>query len=523
MDFTEAFRHSSVGCIAFSPGSTFLAYVSGSQPRTLLVRASSTLQVIRSWDFVTDIDSIEWSSDGSFVLLTSNSTQRNHEGVAYVVSLDPGREANDGSDENQGWVARIASGSEGLVGSTWTPPVGPRSVVLFSQHQLRASLYSLPDQTISAIEGPKRSNLIWSPKRPSNFALILKGEDRDYLHVFSCARVTADMLRESAYVLRSEEQWQFERSFPLASNDAADALWSPDGLHIAVWEGQLEYKLLVYTPLGKLRSTFMIDPVLEGEPTTVAPHLDSTSTARPPKPSAALSQSVLRGSATAAGSFGANNSGSSGSSSNNNSPHAGHSTKSKNASDMVSAVAGGGLGIRQVQWHPSGKYIAVGGYDEQVRILESSEWLECASLDLAKRTIGAPPASVVSSVYGPLKAWREPTNWFEETRARGIVTCKFDFLLILFPSHRLTSKTTPVEPASLPIAPAALRVDTGKASPKLGVSWMQWSPDGSLIASFNGERKRLFAVRDIRLTMLQSRPLRASSFYHFCSFLPRCR
>ncbi|KAN0066414.1 hypothetical protein ACQY0O_000508 [Thecaphora frezii] len=454
MDFTAAFRHASAACIAYSPGSTFLASVSGELPRTLLVRASSTLQVIRSWDFDTDIDTIEWSSDGSFILATT--TDKQEEGVVYVVSLDPGKEANDGSDGNQGWVARIASGSEGLVGATWTPLVGPRSVVLFSQHQLRASIYSLPDQTISAIEGPKRSKLIRTSRRPDRFAMIMKGADRDLIHVFKCAPLPSKVLRETVHILKSEEQWQLDESFSLATNDCADAAWSPDSLHIAVWEGQLEYKVLIYTALGRLRSMFVIDPQSGDEPMTRAPHLDASSPAPAPRPSASLSQSVLRSSAVGSGSSKLRSSTLASSTS--------ASARSRKDEDAPLSVAGGGLGIREVQWHPSGRYLALGGYDEQVRILENEEWSEDCTFDLSKRMISGPNGDEALVPYGRLRGWREPQNWFEDTHARGIVS---------------------FETASLPVAPAALRVVTDKANPKLGVSWMEWSPDGHLIASFN--------------------------------------
>ncbi|SPO35047.1 related to wd-repeat protein 8 [Pseudozyma flocculosa] len=411
MDFTAAFRHASAACICYSPGSTFLASVSGDLPRTLLVRASSTLQVIRSWNLETNIDAIEWSKDGSFILVTTTDRQDN--GVVYVVSLDPGKEANDGSDEDQGWVARIASGSEGLVGATWTPLVGPRSVVMFSQHQLRASIYSLPDQTISAIEGPKRNKLIRTAKRPDRFAMILKGADRDQIHIFKCERISAAEMRESAHVLKSEEQWQLD-----------------------------VYKLLVYTPLGRLRSTFGAEALSGGEPSHRAPLDPSPATSSPHMGASQSGGARLRSSAASSGSAG----------------------KARREDEALMSVAGGGLGLREVRWHPSGKYLALGGYDEQLRILESQEWTETCSFDLSKRLIGGQGASEATSAYGRLQAFREPLNWLEETHARGIA---------------------PFEMASLPLSPAALRTDTEKPNPKLGISWMDWSPDGHLIASFN--------------------------------------
>ncbi|PWN50897.1 WD40 repeat-like protein [Violaceomyces palustris] len=416
MDFTSSFRHSSNECITYSPGSTFLAFISGSPPRTLLIRASSTLQVIRSWDFDHDIHSIQWSKDGFYLIAASHSKDEN--GAVYILSLDPSKEAKDGSDDHQGWVAKIEPGSEGLAASTWGPTGGPPTVINFSQNFISMTLYSLPQGVVSTVQGPKKSQVFQCPKRPKYFALIASGNERDSLQIFA----SKDSKTQDRFDPDSEPscEWELERAFPLLTNDVADASWSPDGRFFAVWESSLEYKLLIYTPLGHLRSTFYIDPNSASEPTTRAPHLDATSP-----------------------SIGASN-----------------QRKKKEADEFV--VAGGGLGIKHVSWHPSGDFLAIAGYDEKIRFLENQEWTEFASVDLSKRTLMpyAPNLSVKS--HGRLIAWREPGNWMEDTGGGGIV---------------------PFEVASLPTSIAVIRVDDSKPNPKLGVKWMRWSPDGDLIAS----------------------------------------
>ncbi len=56
-----------------------------------------------------------------------------------------------------------------------------------------------------------------------------------------------------------------------------------------------------------------------------------------------------------------------------------------------------------------------------MRILESMEWEEVACLDLSSSSIRASKDAVSMPSYGTLVAWREPLNWLEENRARGIV------------------------------------------------------------------------------------------------------
>lgn len=419
MDFTAAYRHASWRCIAFSPGSTFLASVTGDDARSIVVRASSTLQIIRTWTLEASTSILEWSPDGAF-LLAAHPGQK-EDGIVFVVSLDPAKEANDGSDEGSGWVARISSGSDGLSHATWAPPYGPKTLILFSQNHLRASLYNLVDQHISAIEGPKYDKIVWSPKQPNFFASILKGAERDSLYIFSCQKLTHKDLQQFTNKPKSEEMWKTEQAFHLAMNDAYDVTWAPDGSCLAVWEGLLEYKLQIYSPLGVLRATFLIEP----DSDTSTPVTRAGTVAEPRQ----------------------------------------QTSKRRNEAsvELPNTVAGGGSGIRQVDWHPSSLFLAVGGGDEKVRILESMEWQEVASLDLSSASIRPSKESASMSAYGPLVAWREPLSWLEETRARGIV---------------------PLEQASLPFSFSAARTDAAKSN-KAGIAWMAWSPEGNLLAAFN--------------------------------------
>lgn len=420
MDFTAAYRHASWRCIAFSPGSTFLASVTGDDACSVVVRASSTLQVIRTWSLEASISALEWSPDGAF-LLAAHPGQK-EDGIVFVVSLDPAKEANDGSDSGSGWVARISSGSDGLSHATWAPPYGPKTLILFSQNHLRASLYNFVDQHISAIEGPKHDRIAWTPKQPNYFASILKGAERDSLYIFSCQKLGHQDLKKFTNKPNSEEMWKTEQAFHLALNDAHDLSWSPDGGCLAVWEAQLEYKMQIYTPLGVLRATFLIEPDSE----------ISTPVTRPgPLSEPRQSSAGKRRGETA---------------------------------EVPHLVAGGGSGIRQVEWHPSSLFLAIGGGDEKVRILESTEWEEIACLDLSSSSIRSSKDTASLSIYGPMIAWREPLSWLEETRARGIVA---------------------LEQASLPISLSASKADAAKSNVKVGVSWMAWSSGGNLLAAFN--------------------------------------
>ncbi|KAJ3351054.1 WD repeat-containing protein wrap73 [Entophlyctis luteolus] len=46
------------------------------------------------------------------------------------------------------------------------------------------------------------------------------------------------------------------KHFPVDTSDLEDISWSPDGRYIAVWDSLLEYKLLVYSPDGRLITSY---------------------------------------------------------------------------------------------------------------------------------------------------------------------------------------------------------------------------------------------------------------------------
>ncbi|ORY78011.1 hypothetical protein BCR35DRAFT_342395, partial [Leucosporidium creatinivorum] len=111
-----------------------------------------------------------------------------------------------------------------------------------------------------------------------------------------------------------------------------------------------------------------------------------------------------------------------------------------------------GLGIRKVEWHPTGDWLAVGGWDGKIRILTRLAWAPVAEL------------SVPAKVSAPMHVWQEPTEWIERTRGKGIV---------------------PFDAQALPYNPTAVRPDLGRPNPKMGIASMSWSPSGRWLAVWN--------------------------------------
>jgi len=144
-----------------------------------------------------------------------------------------------------------------------------------------------------------------------------------------------------------------------------------------------------------------------------------------------------------------------------------------------------GLGIRCVSWHPSGSFIAIGGYDDKIYILDSLSWSSVTTLELS------------SKIASGVTVWREPIGWINATLGRG-------FLSYESPQGTQTVPT--------------VRPDTSKAPPKSGLVQLDWNNTGSLLmARFETAPKALFIYSfpspserfqpKLRSVLLQTKPI----------------
>ncbi|KIM66308.1 hypothetical protein SCLCIDRAFT_1153469 [Scleroderma citrinum Foug A] len=107
-----------------------------------------------------------------------------------------------------------------------------------------------------------------------------------------------------------------------------------------------------------------------------------------------------------------------------------------------------GFGVRNATWHPSGMFIAVGGWDDKIHILDSLTWSAASTLELSSRI----PSGVTF--------WREPVNWLESTHGRG------------FLSYERSRGPQPIN---------VHRVDPTKPNPKSGAAQLDWNKTGTLL------------------------------------------
>ncbi|BGP42505.1 hypothetical protein JCM10450v2_006604 [Rhodotorula kratochvilovae] len=320
----------------------------------VVLRALATLQVLRTWTLPLPPSSSGWT------LAAAPAPPH-----CILVSAPRGRTAFVLHPDEDGVHARLDVGNEGTEAVRWAElgAEGEQVVMSWSAHHMRLSLFRLSDPSNALhILNPKHVSFGYAFRPDGAFLAVLERHNgRDVVGVYSTSA------------------WALLRSIPLQdpNSDLADLAWSPCGRYIAAWSAVTDYTLHIYTPDGRLLSTYT--PYASLTPTSAPSSSSRAPTARR-KPSAPEPVPAPKISA--------------------------HDT----ARDERSTNSYVGLGIRSVRWAPGGEALAVGGWDGRIRVLSRHGWKAVAELGLPNR------------VAEPVTVWREPLGWVEKTRGKGIVS-----------------------------------------------------------------------------------------------------
>ncbi|CAJ0748123.1 2550_t:CDS:2 [Entrophospora sp. SA101] len=174
--------------------------------------------------------------------------------------------------------------------------------------------------------------------------------------------------------------------FPVETSELENLAWSPDGKFIAAWDKIINYKVLIYTPNGKLHQSF-------------------------------------------------------------------------SAYDI-------GLGVKTVTWSPTCQFLAIGSYDEKIRLLSYYTWKE------AKELYHNDPDDIQELVI-----WRE--------------TCELDV--------KLGKTVVKYETIEESIELEQVLSDPKQPNPKLGIGLCKFNSEGNLLASQNDNMPKCLWVWDLSL------------------------
>ncbi|KAH9823126.1 WD40-repeat-containing domain protein [Melampsora americana] len=460
MDFTPLYPHSSSSSSTVSPNGKYILTSVGDR---LVVRSTTSMEVIRSWRCQHSFESTQ--KDNQPKKPTIGSQTSKHSGHPSIrsssnplttkprtgitsfrastmnvvtderkttrltcVSFSPNSEHVFAlsrhpetsiifvhSMNSNELTACIEVGAEGVASGERALKWGPGSdcIMVWSDWGLRITIWPLtsPQPQPLQLHHPKHGPLLGSTFSNTSryFALICRqpGKTRD--HVAICDTLA----------------WTCVSLFDVPTDliDVTQICWSPCDRYLALIESALfNFRVEIVTPTGVRLGAYS-----------------------PP-----MCYVDLNGSAAQSASNGQSDSHVSRGTHMTSKERNGRKEKT-DSSDETSVVDGYvGLGIRHVKWRPGGEYLAIGGWDGKVRILNDITWTPICEIDLNSK----PTRQLLT----------EPTGWIERTRAHGII---------------------PFDPAASSNLAAALTPDFSKPNPSIGVREMQWSSDGELLACRN--------------------------------------
>lgn len=157
------------------------------------------------------------------------------------------------------------------------------------------------------------------------------------------------------------------------------------------------------------------------------------------------------------------------------------------------------LGVKCVRWSPTSQFLAIGSFDQKLRILNHVTWKTVAE--------HLHPAAVELNtvvIYSEVES-RHPKPTLESLSGRALAQRKYE--TGLFSSQ---SKYETLEP---PVALPSVKPDPEKPNPKLGVGTILFSPDSRYVATKNDNMPNVVWIWDVvnlrlGVVLMQTSPVR---------------
>lgn len=139
------------------------------------------------------------------------------------------------------------------------------------------------------------------------------------------------------------------------------------------------------------------------------------------------------------------------------------------------------LGVKAVAWSPSSQFLAVGSYDEKVRLLNHVTWKEIAAFDH--------PANVASPKIVVYK---------EVEKTPAVEVEKLAFPPAKKAASSLFSTKSKYEIAQPPVSLLSVKPAADRANPKIGVGMLAFSPDNCFLATRNDNLPNAVWIWDVQ-------------------------
>ncbi|CAK8694465.1 unnamed protein product [Clavelina lepadiformis] len=164
------------------------------------------------------------------------------------------------------------------------------------------------------------------------------------------------------------------------------------------------------------------------------------------------------------------------------------------------------LGVKRVTWSPTSQFLAVGSYDQKVRILNHITWKSISEF------------SHISNI--------QSTNAvvYSESETKPSLPRTENTLIASPPIFSTQSKYEFLSP---PIQIPSVQPDPEKPNPKIGVGWLEFSPDNKFLATIDDSMKTAVHIwsmlkLSLYVVLLQASPIKCARWDPHTSRLALC-